>query len=226
MITRPNAFADERRIRVVAETLGITVDESNLAFGAYSPRDVVEAGMVERVLLLEHQFRRACQDADDPSLTPVQAGRLRRAVCELTRQLERTSMRLEQRQAQWGGHLPQQYWRPVAVQDVGPYDSGQPPVPEPPVPEPPVTAPPVTAPTVTDQPVEQPVSEPQAAPAQDPPMLEPVLNDPDLADRDPLYRLLRGPLTRATEAALEWQWDPFPSGARPPPGKPPNRLAA
>jgi len=206
MITRPNAFADERRIRAVAETLGMTVNEVNLAFGAYIPRDVVEAGMVERVLLLEHQLRRACQDADDPSLTPVQSGRLRRAVCELTRQLERTSIRLEQRQAQWGGHLPQQYWRPVAVQDVGPYDSGQPPV--------------------TDQPVEQPVSEAQAAPEQGPPMLEPVLNDPDLADRDPLYRLLRGPLTRATEAALEWQWDPFPSGARPPPGKPPNRLAA
>jgi hypothetical protein len=206
MITRPNAFADERRIRAVAETLGITADEVNLAFGAYIPRDVVEAGMVERVLLLEHQLRRACQDADDPSLTPVQAGRLRRAVCELTRQLERTSIRLEQRQAQWGGHLPQQYWRPVAVQDVGPYDSGQPPV--------------------TGQPVEQPISEPPAAPAQDPPMLDPVLDDPDLAERDPLYRLLRGPLTLATEAALERQWDPSPPVARPPPGKLANQMAA
>jgi hypothetical protein len=123
MLPRPNAFADDHRIRALAETLQMTVDEVNTAFAAYLPRDTVEAGMVEQLLILRHNLHHATRAARDPALTTLQADRLRRTVCTLVRQLERVSVRLEKRQDRPSGLLPQQYWRDQPIAPVGPYET-------------------------------------------------------------------------------------------------------
>jgi hypothetical protein len=125
MLSRPNAFADEHRIRTLAETLETTVDQVNLAFAAYVPRDTVEAGMVEEILILRYGMHQATRNARNPALTPLQADRLHRTVCALMRQLERVSVRLEKRQYQSRGDLPQQYWRDTPIEGVGPYETGE-----------------------------------------------------------------------------------------------------
>jgi hypothetical protein len=125
MLPRPNAFADELRIRALAETLEATVDQVNIAFAAYLPRDTVEAGMVEEILILRYNLHQATRAARNPSLNPLQADRLRRTVCALMRQQERVSVRLEKRQYQSRGDLPQQYWRDTPIEDVGPYETGE-----------------------------------------------------------------------------------------------------
>ena len=126
MLARSNAFADEHRIRALAETLEMSVDEVNCAFAAYLPRDTVEASMVGQILILEHNLHQATRAAAAASLTPLQADRLRRTVCTINRQLERAAIRLDKRQNQPTGLLPQQYWRETPIAAIGPYEDAAP----------------------------------------------------------------------------------------------------
>jgi len=123
MLPRPNAFADDHRIRALADTLEMTVDAVNSAVAAYLPRDTVEAELVEQILILRHNLHQATRATRDPALTTIQADRLRRTVCAVMRQLERVSVRLEKRQNQPSGLLPQQYWRDQPIAPAGPYEA-------------------------------------------------------------------------------------------------------
>jgi hypothetical protein len=129
ILARPNAFADEHRIRAFAVTLEMSVDEVNRAFAAYLPRDTVEASMVGQILILEHNLHQATRAAAAASLTPLQADRLRRTVCTINRQLERAAIRLDKRQNQPTGLLPQQYWRETPITFIGPYEDAAPAIP-------------------------------------------------------------------------------------------------
>jgi len=121
MPIRPNAFADDHRIRALSVTLELTAEQVNTAFAAYVPRDTVEAAMVEQILLLRHNLHHATRAAQIPGLPPALADRLRRTVCALMQHLDRVSDRLEKRQWQAASGLPQQYWREEPIGPVGPY---------------------------------------------------------------------------------------------------------
>ena len=119
-----NAFADDHRIRALAETLQISLDQANTAFAAYAPRDTAEASMVEQLLILQYNLHQTTRAAREPGLAPTLADRMRRTMIMLNRDLVRLSERLEKRQTQTRGILPQQYWRDQPIEPIGPYEAG------------------------------------------------------------------------------------------------------
>jgi hypothetical protein len=205
MLPRPNAFADDDRIRALAETLERTVDDVNTAIAAYLPRDTVEAGMIEQILLLRHNVHLATRATRDPALTTIQADRLRRTVCTFMRQLECVSVRLEKRQNQPSGLLPQQYWRDQPIAPAGPYE----------------------AEAVAGSTVPAPLAEPAAPPAE--PVRRHHPDDPS-AGGDALYNLARmridADVDPAHLLAIAERDAARSRGQRPNRNAPPGRLAA